>query len=101
MPPFDGAEGIHTAARLRESHPEIGVVILSQYAEPSYALELLEHGSARRAYLLKERVGNRQELLAAIPTVAVGGSGVDPQNGGTPISGRARGPAPPFAAPPG
>src|SRR5438270_5209729 len=45
MPPFHGAEGIHVAAELRESHPEIGVVILSQYAEPSYALELLESGS--------------------------------------------------------
>src|SRR4051812_10427577 len=58
MPPFEGAEGIHIAARLRESHPEMGVVILSQYADPGYAVELLESGSARRAYLLKERVGN-------------------------------------------
>jgi DNA-binding NarL/FixJ family response regulator len=90
MPPFDGAEGIHTAARLRESHPEVGVVILSQYAEPSYALELLEHGSAGRAYLLKERVGNRAELLAAIRAVASGGSVIDPKIVDTLIADRAR-----------
>jgi DNA-binding NarL/FixJ family response regulator len=90
MPPFEGAEGIHAAARLRESHPEVGVVILSQYAEPSYALELLEHGSAGRAYLLKERVGNRAELLAAIRAVASGGSVIDPKIVDTLIAERAR-----------
>jgi len=90
MPPFDGAEGIHAAARLRESHPEMGVVILSQYAEPSYALELLEHGSAGRAYLLKERVGNRAELLAAIRAVASGGSVIDPKIVDTLIAERSR-----------
>src|SRR4051812_25419047 len=79
MPPSQGAEGIHVAARLRESHPEIGVVILSQYAEPAYALELLESGSAGRAYLLKERVGNRAELIAAIRAVASGGPGTAPK----------------------
>src|SRR3954468_1273781 len=90
MPPFDGAEGIHVAARLRESHPDIGVVILSQYAEPGYALELLESGSAGRAYLLKERVGNRGELLAAIRAVAAGGSVIDPKIVDTLIADRAR-----------
>jgi DNA-binding NarL/FixJ family response regulator len=90
MPPSEGAEGIHTAARLRDSHPEIGVVILSQYAEPSYALELLEHGSAGRAYLLKERVGNRGELLAAIRAVASGGSVIDPKIVETLIADRLR-----------
>jgi DNA-binding NarL/FixJ family response regulator len=79
MPPSQGAEGIHVAARLRESHPDIGVVILSQYAEPAYALELLEAGSAGRAYLLKERVGNRAELVGAIHAVASGGSVIDPK----------------------
>jgi len=79
MPPFDGAAGIHVAAELRESHPEIGVVILSQYAEPAYALELLESGSAGRAYLLKERIGNRAELVAALRAVATGGSVIDPK----------------------
>jgi DNA-binding NarL/FixJ family response regulator len=90
MPPFEGAEGIHVAARLRESHPEIGVVILSQYAEPGYALELLESGSAGRAYLLKERVGNRGELVAAIRAVATGGSVIDPKIVDTLIAARAR-----------
>jgi DNA-binding NarL/FixJ family response regulator len=90
MPPFEGAEGIHAAARLRESHPDVGVVILSQYAEPSYALELLEHGSAGRAYLLKERVGNRAELLAAIRAVASGGSVIDPKIVDTLIAERSR-----------
>ncbi len=67
------------AAQLRESHPEIGVVILSQYADPSLALELFESGSEGRAYLLKERVGDRGELVAAIEAVAGGGSVVDPK----------------------
>jgi DNA-binding NarL/FixJ family response regulator len=77
MPPSEGPEGIHVAARLRESHPDVGVVVLSQYADPSYALELFESGSAGRAYLLKERLGNRAELVAAIRAVASGGSVVD------------------------
>src|SRR3954452_17893544 len=79
MPPSLGAEGIHVAARLRETNPGIGVVILSQYAEPAYALELLESGSAGRAYLLKERGGNRAELLGAIHAVAAGASVIDPK----------------------
>ena len=91
MPPSDGAEGIHVAARLRNSHPDIGVVILSQYAEPAYALELLEFGSSGRAYLLKERVGNRDELLAAIRAVASGGSVIDPKIVDTLIAARSRG----------
>src|SRR4051794_13383669 len=90
MPPSEGAEGIHVAARLRESHPEMGVVILSQYAEPAYALELLESGSAGRAYLLKERVGNRAELMAAIQAVASGGSVIDPKIVDTLIAARSR-----------
>jgi DNA-binding NarL/FixJ family response regulator len=79
MPPFDGNEGIAFAAELRRTHPEIGVVILSQYAEAKFALELLESGSDRRAYILKERVSNRAELMAAITAVADGGSVVDPR----------------------
>jgi DNA-binding NarL/FixJ family response regulator len=90
MPPFDGPDGIHVAARLRETHPEIGVVILSQYAEPGYAVELFESGSASRAYLLKERVGNRAELLAAIQAVASGGSVIDPKVVETLIAERTR-----------
>jgi DNA-binding NarL/FixJ family response regulator len=79
MPPFHGPDGIHVAAGLRETHPEMGVVIVSQYAEPGYALELFESGSAGRAYLLKERIGNRAELVAAIRAVASRGSVIDPK----------------------
>src|ERR671925_2436488 len=70
MPPNDADEGIQAAERLRESSPEVGVVVLSQYATPSYALALLEGGSAGRAYLLKERVDDVEQLVAAIRTVA-------------------------------
>ena len=79
MPPSGTDEGIQVAARLRESHPEIGVVVLSQYSEPSYALALLESGSDRRAYLLKERVHDRAQLLSTIQAVADGGSVIDPK----------------------
>ncbi len=77
MPPFRGAEGIEVAAQLRETHPEIGVVVLSQFAEAGYAVELFAAGSERRAYLLKERVADSADLLAAIRAVAEGGSVVD------------------------
>jgi DNA-binding NarL/FixJ family response regulator len=79
MPPTNTDEGIRAAAALRESHPEIGVVVISQYVSPHYALKLFEHGSAGRAYLLKERVGHRIQLLEAIREVAAGGSVVDPK----------------------
>jgi DNA-binding NarL/FixJ family response regulator len=79
MPPFRENEGISIAARLREEHPDIGVVILSQYADPGLALELFESGSEGRAYLLKERVGDRTELVAAIQAVADHRSVVDPK----------------------
>jgi DNA-binding NarL/FixJ family response regulator len=97
MPPFDGGEGIRVAARLRDSHPAIGVVILSQYADPAFAVELLESGSAGRAYLLKERVGNRAELTAAIHAVATGGSVVDPKIVDALIAERARADGSPLA----
>jgi DNA-binding NarL/FixJ family response regulator len=79
MPPSETDEGIQAAVRLREAHPEVGVVVLSQYAEPGYALALLDGGSARRAYLLKERVDDVEQLVAAIRAVAEGGSVVDPK----------------------
>jgi DNA-binding NarL/FixJ family response regulator len=79
MPPSKTDEGIRLAARLRESHPETGVVVLSQYSEPGYVLSLLESGSDRRGYLLKERVHNRGELVSAIDAVAQGGSVIDPR----------------------
>jgi DNA-binding NarL/FixJ family response regulator len=79
MPPTESDEGIRLAEELRDAHPEIGVVVLSQFADPIYALALLEHGSDRRSYLLKERVHNRAELTAAIRAVAAGGSMIDPK----------------------
>jgi DNA-binding NarL/FixJ family response regulator len=77
MPPFQQHEGIVVAAELRTTHPEIGVVILSQFSEPEFAVELFESGSEGRAYLLKERVGDRAQIVAAIRAVAEGGSIVD------------------------
>jgi DNA-binding NarL/FixJ family response regulator len=79
MPPGNTDEGIKAAERLRETHPDIGVVVLSQYATPSYALALLESGSAGRSYLLKERVQDIETLVSAIQTVAEGGSVIDPK----------------------
>jgi DNA-binding NarL/FixJ family response regulator len=77
MPPTGTDEGIQIAANLREQRPDVGVVVLSQYADPAYALALLEGGSEGRAYLLKERVSEVDELLAAIRDVAAGGSVID------------------------
>ena len=79
MPPTNTDEGIRAAIRLRETNPGLGVVVLSQYASPSYVLELLEGGSDRRAYLLKERVSDVTQLVAAINAVAEGGSVLDPK----------------------
>ena len=79
MPPTGTDEGVRIAARLRQERPEIGVVVLSQYVEPAYALALLQDGSAGRAYLLKERVSDIDELVAAVRAVAGGGSWIDPK----------------------
>src|SRR2546421_7864301 len=79
MPPWREQEGIQVAAQLRETHPEIGVVVLSQYADPEFALALFESGSEGRAYLLKERVRDRAEIVSALLAVAEGGSVIDPQ----------------------
>jgi DNA-binding NarL/FixJ family response regulator len=79
MPPSNTDEGIQAAARLRNSHPHVGVVVLSQYSHPSYVLALLESGSDGRAYLLKERVHDRGQLVSAIEAVAGGGSLIDPK----------------------
>lgn len=79
MPPTSTDEGIRLAAEARRRHPGIGVVVLSQHAHPAYAMALLEEGSAGRAYLLKERVGDVDELLRAIREVAAGRSMIDPE----------------------
>jgi DNA-binding NarL/FixJ family response regulator len=78
MPPSGDEEGIRVANRLRQRHPGIGLVVLTQYAEPRYGLELLEAGTEGRGYLLKERVNDPRELHAAIEAVAHGGSVFDP-----------------------
>jgi DNA-binding NarL/FixJ family response regulator/DNA-binding SARP family transcriptional activator len=79
MPPGNLDEGIRASDRLRVEHPEVGVVVLSQYLEPAYAIALFEAGTERRAYLLKERVHDVGQLVAAIRAVAEGGSAVDPK----------------------
>jgi DNA-binding NarL/FixJ family response regulator len=79
MPPTGTDEGIRVAQELRSAHPEIGVVVLSQFADPDYALALLDTGSHGRAYLLKERVKDREQLAAAIEAVVAGESVVDPE----------------------
>jgi DNA-binding NarL/FixJ family response regulator len=79
MPPTHSDEGIRLAALLRESHPDVGVVVLSNYAEAGFAMGLLESGSEGRAYLLKERVHSRTQLASAIHSVAAGGSVMDPK----------------------
>jgi DNA-binding NarL/FixJ family response regulator len=79
MPPGNTDEGIQAATRLRETSPEVGVVVLSQYATPGYMLALLNGGSERRGYLLKERVNDPEQLVAAIRAVAEGGSVFDPK----------------------
>src|SRR5579859_7188743 len=79
MPPTHTDEGLQAAAQLRKSHPHVGVVLLSQFDAPAYARTLLEEGSAGRAYLLKERVSDPQQLVSAIREVAHGGSVIDPR----------------------
>ena len=72
-------EGIDAAHAIRRADPAIGVVILSQYADESYAFELFKNGTGGLAYLLKDRVGDLRQLLSALRSVAGGGSMVDPQ----------------------
>ena len=79
MPPTGTDEGVRAAEQLRQQHPQTGVVILSQYSDPDYALALLEKGATGRAYLLKERVSDIEQLANAIREVANGGSVIDPK----------------------
>ena len=96
MPPTGTDEGIRAAGELRTSHPSVGVVVLSQYAEPSYCLQLLEGGSAGRSYLLKESLGEPGQLLAAVEEVARGGSLIDPKVVESLVSSRSNAPASPL-----
>jgi DNA-binding NarL/FixJ family response regulator len=79
MPPTNTDEGIRAAIAIRQSHPTTGVVVLSQYDEPSHAIALLQDGVAGRAYLLKERVAQPGQLADAVRAVATGGSVIDPR----------------------
>ncbi|MDH5423066.1 MAG: response regulator transcription factor, partial [Acidimicrobiia bacterium] len=79
MPPTQTDEGIRAANLIHASHPNVGVVVLSQYVEPRYTLSLFETGTSGRAYLLKERVADPGELAAAVRQVVSGGSVVDPR----------------------
>jgi DNA-binding NarL/FixJ family response regulator len=79
MPPTHTTEGIQAARRIRSDHPEVGVVVLSQYVEEEYAFELLADGAAGLGYLLKERIGRVEELVRALEEVARGGSVLDPK----------------------
>lgn len=78
MPPGNSDEGIKAAESLAESHPGLGVVVLSQYVEPEWSLRLFDPGARGRAYLLKERIGDLAQIRHAIQTVAAGGSVLDP-----------------------
>jgi DNA-binding NarL/FixJ family response regulator len=78
MPPSGDDEGIRLAAQLRRTHPALGVIVLSTYADVNYALKLFEDGSDSRGYLLKDRIRGRSQLLEAVQTVANGGSVIDP-----------------------
>jgi DNA-binding NarL/FixJ family response regulator len=79
MPPTNTTEGIVAAKRIRAEHPEIGVVVLSQFAEEEYAYDLLKDGAAGLGYLLKERVSDVDELVRAIDEISRGGSVLDPK----------------------
>jgi DNA-binding NarL/FixJ family response regulator len=78
MPPTGTDEGIRAAERLTTTHPDVGVVVLSQYVEPEYALRLFDGGSHGRAYLLKERLADLRELRRAVAEVHRGGTMLDP-----------------------
>jgi DNA-binding NarL/FixJ family response regulator len=98
MPPSNTDEGIQAAAILRESHPQVGVIVLSQYSHPGFVLALLESGSDGRAYLLKERVHDMQQLTSAIEAVAGGGSVIDPKIVEVLVAARARAESSPLAS---
>jgi DNA-binding NarL/FixJ family response regulator len=96
MPPTGTDEGIRAAAELRRTHPRIGVVVLSQFVAPAYAVALLDGGSEGRAYLLKDRVSDADDLVAAVRAVAAGGSVIDPKVVEEVVSAHARVPASPI-----
>ena len=78
MPPSHSTEGLVAAAEIRERHPEVAVLLLSQYVETTHALRLLERGAGRIGYLLKDRVADVRDFIDAVRRVAGGGSAIDP-----------------------
>jgi DNA-binding NarL/FixJ family response regulator len=78
MPPTHTDEGLQAAAEIRERHPSVGILVLSQYARPSYAIELLSNGTEGVGYLLKDRVSDLEELASSVRRVGEGGSVLDP-----------------------
>jgi DNA-binding NarL/FixJ family response regulator len=98
MPPTNTDEGIQLASRLRETAPDVGVLVLSNYSDPHYALELIERGSEGRGYLLKERIQDRAQLRAGILSIANGGSVMDPKVVDNLVAGRLRRERSPLAA---
>ena len=89
MPPTRTDEGLRLADHCRRHYPTTAVLLLSQYIEPSYVSTLLNHGTERRGYLLKERVADENELIQAIQNVAAGGSAIDPKVVQALVQGRA------------
>jgi DNA-binding NarL/FixJ family response regulator len=98
MPPTGTDEGIRAAGIIRDAYPDMGVVVLSQYSEPAYALQFLESGSKGRAYLLKERISDIGQLASAIREVARGGSVIDPEVVDKLVTARSRGARSPLRA---
>jgi DNA-binding NarL/FixJ family response regulator len=98
MPPNHQMEGIAVAHAIRATHPAVGVVVLSQHADEAYAFELLKHGAGGLAYLLKERVGDLDELLRALREVVAGRSAIDSRVVELLVSHRARHAASPLSA---
>ncbi len=78
MPPDNEADGLIAAIGLRSEFPDLGILILSQYVEPHYALELLESGPNGVGYLLKERISHPAQFMDALRAVATGGTAIDP-----------------------
>jgi DNA-binding NarL/FixJ family response regulator len=79
MPPTHTDEGLRAAAEIRERHPEVGVLVLSQYLEEGYALDLLSSSAERMGYLLKDRVADLDRFVDAVRRVGEGGSALDPE----------------------
>jgi len=96
MPPGHHMEGIEAAHVVREHAPHVGVVVLSQYSDSSYALQLFRHGASGLAYLLKDRVGDYEELVHALREVIAGRSVIDPEIVDRLVAGRARAAASPL-----